>query len=182
MKKIRIQLLEDNKVLESKVLNYPSEDFYNIEGILQKSLQDSHEDTFSFALNKTWTEIKNTFQYNLIMYHKINSEPSQDTFKALLMHKPTYYSIHRKLANLGYDLPDFRKKEVHYSSDQLLDYLQRYIRCLEYNDWGSANTRFEEDVFRYLYEQYGYKKTRLSEVLKLGYSAVLNKTRVITEI
>ena len=138
MKQIRIQLLDDSKVVDSKIIEFPAEQFQNIEQILNKSLHETPDKSFHFAIGKTWNEIKNIFQYNLIMYFKINTEPSQDTYKALKMNKPTYYSVHRKLVNKGYDLPDFRRKELQYSSEQLIESLQEYIRRLDFNDWSPA--------------------------------------------
>ena len=189
MKKINIQILENGKIHWEDSFNYPDgrAEMRLIQDI-RKALSDSSTTTpktkeiFSFAIGKTWVEIKDIFQYNLIMFHKIKTSPGSDAYKSLGMNKPTFYSAHRKLANKGFRFPDYRMKTPSTTNTHVLDPLQTYFQCLIDSSWVAASKQFEEDVFRFLYHQYGYNKVRLSEILGLGYSAVIDKTKSLTKM
>ncbi|MBC8344036.1 MAG: hypothetical protein H8E61_08655 [Bacteroidetes bacterium] len=136
---------------------------------------------FDFALDRHWQEIKDTFHYNLVMYHKLVARPEEDMFYKLGMKPTTYYSLQAKLAKRGYAFPDFRKKEIHFADDRMRESLQGYIRNLKNVTWDGANARFEKDIFRYLFKQYGYQKTKLSKILHLSYPVVVKKTKQLTQ-
>ena len=189
MKKVLVQILKEAHVIKEEIFDYPEnrseEDVLkDIQEILNsnQSKTPTLEEIFSFAIDKSWVEIKDIFQYNLIMFHKDKTKPGSDAYKSLKMNKPTYYSTHRKLTNKGFCFPDYRMKAPITSDDQVLKPLQGYIQGLKDSSWVAASKQFEEDVFRFLYHQYGYNKVRLSEILGLGYSAVIDKTKSLTKM
>ncbi len=136
---------------------------------------------FDFALNMEWQEIKDLFQYNLVVYHKLEIKPEEDLFSKLNMKSTTYYSLQAKLAKKGFAIPDFRKKEIQFAGDQILESLQGYIRNLRDVTWEGANKSFEKDMFRFLFRKYGYQKTKLSKVLNLSYPVVVARTKELTQ-
>ena len=183
-KNINLQILIDNEVAKEVTFDYPEELsdkelIKSIQAVLTNPIHKSPtpDEIFSFAIGNSWIEIKDIFQYNLIMFHKNKASPGSDAYKSLGMNKPTFYSAHRKLANKGYSFPDYRMKVPQSTNSQIIDSLQSYIKNLEESSWVAASKQFEEDVLRFLYHQYGYKKTKLAEELGLGYSAVIEKTK-----
>jgi hypothetical protein len=186
-KKINLQILEDGVVTEEISLDFPNgrsqdEIIKSINEVLAATPKKTSNpgDTFSFAIGKSWVEIKDLFHYNWILYHKKLNGSGDRLLKSIGMKKPTFYSLHRKLANRGYLFPDFRRKNIEFPDNHLLPELQDYISSFEDKKWSATNKAFDQDVIRFLYHQYGYKKTKLAEVLGLGYSAVIDKTREIT--
>ncbi|MBC8344037.1 MAG: tetratricopeptide repeat protein, partial [Bacteroidetes bacterium] len=100
------------------------------------------EHLFSFSLGKTWMEIKDIFHYNLVMFHKLKTGSGENLYLTLRMKKPTFYSLHRKLANKGFVFPDFRRKDIKFTGEQIIDSLQLYIKNMPDNSWKAANDKF----------------------------------------
>lgn len=185
--RINIQLIFSKKVKDEFTIPLPSGvSFQNVVSSIKHALSDStvisqpSESSFPYFIGKSWAEIKDIFHYNWIIYHKKHSSSGGDLITNTGMPKPTFYSLHRRLTRVGYTFPDFRKKKVEFPEHLNDEPLQSYIESLVDKTWNSANQQFSEDVMRFLYHQYGYNKTKLSEILKLGYSAVIQKTRSIT--
>ncbi len=125
---------------------------------------------------KTWAEITDIFDFNLIIYHRMKTHDIEQFLSSLGLKKPTYYSHHLKLKNKGFNFPDlrFRKKELpeKHFEQSIFDFIDR----LDDKTWHSVKEKFEKEVIFHLYQVYGYKKTNLARTLKLSYQVVRKRT------
>lgn len=138
---------------------------------------DSCEDYLRFALNSSWREIKDTFHYSLIMYHRAQTESSTLLLKKLGLKMSTLQAIQKRLSESGFNIPDFR---YHYSRGvvpELVPGLENYLKLIEDLQWKEANDRFETDVISMLLKKCNYNKSLLRENLKLSYATVISLTR-----
>jgi tetratricopeptide (TPR) repeat protein len=140
----------------------------------------SMENPFEFSLGKEWREIRDIFQYHLIMHHK-NKAYSRETFlSGLKMKSSTYYTLQNKLKKQGYKIPGIKEPNKPIPEDVAIETLNLYIRnTLEHLSWEDANKRFEKDIFLYLYRQYGFQKNRLGSALNLSQPIIRAKTGAI---
>ncbi len=140
----------------------------------------SMENPFEFSLGKEWREIRDIFQYHLIMHHK-NKAYSRETFlSGLKMKSSTYYTLQNKLKKQGYKIPGIKEPNKPIPEDVAIETLNLYIRNnLEHLSWEDANKRFEKDIFLYLYRQYGFQKNRLGSALNLSQPIIRAKTGAI---
>ncbi len=135
------------------------------------------ENPFEFALGKEWREIRDIFQYHLIMHHK-NKAFSRETFlSGLEIKSSTYYTLQSKLKKQGYKIPGIKETNFPISEDVVIEPLNHYIRnTLEDLNWTDANNRFEKEIFQFLYRQYGFQKNRLGSALNLSQPIIRAKT------
>ncbi|MCH7612286.1 MAG: hypothetical protein IIB45_02885 [Candidatus Marinimicrobia bacterium] len=145
--------------------------------IYRKFDGQSLENPFEFSLGKEWREIRNLFQYHLIMHHKEKSF-SRDLFLTRLeMKSSTYYTLQSKLKKQGFQIPGIKEVNVSIPDDVVIETLNLYIRNnLEQLNWVESNMLFEKDIFSYLYRQYGFQKNRLGAALNLSQPIIRAKT------
>jgi len=148
--------------------------------IYQKFDGRSMENPFEFSLGKEWREIRDLFQYHLIMYHK-NKSLSKDLFLTRLeMKSSTYYTLQGKLKKQGFKIPGVKEVNVSIPDDVVISELNLYIQNnLEQLNWDEANVRFEKEIFLYLYRQYGFQKNRLGAALNLSQPIIRAKTDAV---
>ncbi|MFQ6678666.1 MAG: hypothetical protein ACE5D0_10175, partial [Fidelibacterota bacterium] len=140
------------------------------------------ESLFQFALGKPWKEIYNSFQYHLMMEHLIQTDVREVFFRRLNMKPSTYFSAKNRLKNEGYDIPNIKDKIKEYADKYKEDSLQLYIkRYLMDFGWKEANKRFEQDMFRYLFQQYGFQRRRLEKILQISYPNVWMKINELSD-
>jgi len=132
---------------------------------------------FKFAAGKTWQEIRDIFQHQLIRHHLTITKNSKQLARKLSMPPSTLYSLQHRLLARGYSLT-----ETDQTADQPLNTLHTFIQDHEELTWTEVNTIFEREIMHYLYEKYGYNKYRMASILKLSYPTILNKTRDLTRV
>ena len=137
----------------------------------------SLENPFEYSLGKEWREIRDIFQYHLIMHHK-SKALSRDLFLTRLeMKSSTYYTLQSKLKKQGFQIPGVKEVNVSIPDDVVIETLNLYIQNnLEQLNWEEANKRFEKEIFSYLYRQYGFQKNRLGSALNLSQPIIRAKT------
>lgn len=132
---------------------------------------------FRFAIGREWREIKSLFQYHLIMHHKKKSTTADVFLQELELKPSTYYTLQGKLKNEAYDIPSIKYKRSDIPADvfekSLYEYIQNTLKGLTWND---ANEKFETDIFRFLFEFYGFRKNKLAKALKMSAPIVKSKT------
>ncbi|MCF6238622.1 MAG: hypothetical protein L3J79_07405, partial [Candidatus Marinimicrobia bacterium] len=134
-------------------------------------------DHFSFAGGKPWKEIKDIFQYQLILHHTDANSNSKRMAKKLGLPASTLYSIQNRLKSRGYQLPargEAPPGETHE--------LQTYLNTHTDLSWDEVNQIFEREMIHYLYAKYGYNKHRMANILDLSYPSIIDKTRELTRI
>lgn len=136
-----------------------------------------------FAIGREWREIRSLFQYHLIMHHKKKSSFAPVFLHELEMKPSTYYTLQGKLKNEAYDIPSIKDKRADIPADvfekSLYEYIQNTLRGLTWND---ANKKFETDIFRFLFEYYGFRKNKLAKALNMSAPIVKTKTSQIYKI
>ena len=140
-----------------------------------------HESHFEFALGKTWRDIMDLFHYNLIIFHFSHTGRGETLIKHLEMPATTFYSLKDRLSKRGFKFPRKRDKDYKFNPDHYQDGMQRYLQFQADKPWKAINKIFEKDMMEFLYASYGYKKTRLSEILDLSYPMVIAKTKAVTD-
>lgn len=152
-----------------------------LEKVAYSKFKDSPtEDVFQFALGKAWKEITHLFQYHLLTVHIRRVNQNEDLFKTLEMKESTFFAIKSRLAKHSFTLPNMKEVSKPFDPVHKVDPLILYIENNLMNfDWKEAHKRFEKDIFRFLYQQYGFQKKRLEDVLELSYSSVWAKMKII---
>jgi uncharacterized membrane protein len=88
----------------------------------------------------------------------------------LQLKRSNFQAKQQKLTNLGYQIPDFRKKVNLQDNSEVNSTLQDYIRNLSPMDWKNLNKRFENDILKYLINHYGsHKREFLVKKLSISY-------------
>ena len=150
---------------------------------LEDNLTHQPEDhLFAFADGQTWEQIKDIFNYNLLMFHRLNERHGSEYLIRLGITRPTYYSNQVKLKKKGFEFPDFRANKLKISSARLNQQLQDFISRLDDKSWFGARAQFEKDIMLYLFKKHGYQKSNLVKILGISYQAIRTKTQHITQI
>ncbi len=138
------------------------------------------EDLFQFALGKPWKEIVSIFQYHFMMVHLRKTNIKDELFKQLKMKPSTFFSTKSRLKKLGFILPNIKDKSKEFDSQYKTDALRLYIENNLINlSWKDAHKRFEKDVFRFLFQQYGFQRRKMENILQLSYPSVWVKLKEI---
>jgi tetratricopeptide (TPR) repeat protein len=158
-----------------KYIKFLSE--YFPEEIKDKHVEVDNPDSFFKQFEgKPWTEIKELFHFNLIIYHRLKSHKFENFLKGIGLIKATYYSHHLKLKGKGFEFPDLRLRVKEIPSKSYVQSIQDYIDMMDDKKWYPANKKFDEDIMTHLFKVYGFMKTKLAKGLSLSYQAVRNKT------
>ncbi len=136
---------------------------------------------FEFALGKKWREIMDLFHYNLVIFHFSHTGRGRGLIAHLDMPVTTFYSLKDRLSKRGFKFPRKRDKNFEFNPDHYQDGVQNYLQFQADKTWKEINKIFEKDMMEFLYASYGYKKTRLSEILDLSYPMVIAKTKAVTD-
>lgn len=140
-----------------------------------------HESHFEFALGKTWRKIMELFHYNLVIFHFRYTGRGEKLIQHLDMPATTLYSLRDRLSKRGYKFPRKREKGFQFNPEHYHEGLQQYLQFRADLTWKQVNKAFERDIMQFLYASYGYRKTRLSEILDLSYPMVIAKTKAVTD-
>ena len=136
---------------------------------------------FIFARNKKWQDIKNIFQYNVIIYYKYKYRSVESTVRHLKLKRTTYNVIQRKLKQKGFEIPDFRYHIKEFENEAINADLQSYITKLTQHGWKTINKIFEKEVLEFLLADKNLNKFKLAKILKISYPAVKLKTDYIIQ-
>jgi len=136
------------------------------------------ENVFHFAIGKSWKEITHLFQYHLLMVHLQRVIQSEDLYKTLEIKESTFFAIKARLAKQNYLIPPIREISKSFDATHKINSFVLYIENNLMNlSWKEAHKRFEKDIFRFLYQKYGFQKRRLEDVLELSYPSVWAKVK-----
>jgi len=135
------------------------------------------KDIFAFSKGKSWKDIKDIFQHQLICFHSVDLKNGKLLAAKLDMPASTLYSLQDRLKARGFELP--RKDESPPVED-----LELHDFFIEHQDlsWDEANQIFEREIMHYLYERYGYNKHRMAKILELSYPSIIKMTRELTQV
>ncbi len=152
-----------------------------LETIAYRKFEDKPaENLFQFALGKPWKEIVSIFQYHFMMVHLRKTNIKDELFKQLKMKPSTFFSTKSRLKKLGFKLPNIKDKSKEFDSKYKTDALRLYIENNLINlSWKDAHKRFEKDVFRFLFQQYGFQRRKMENILQLSYPSVWAKLKEV---
>lgn len=132
-----------------------------------------------FCLNRDWRDIKDTFHYTLLLFHRGQAENGGDLLKRLGLKLCTLQAIRRKLVEAGFKLPDLR---FGYARTQALEpdpALAGYCRGIAHLDWKAANLRFQADALSLLLKHHHNNKSKLSQQLRISYPTAIKLLKSI---
>ncbi len=132
---------------------------------------------FAFALDQTWKQINDLFQFQLLRTHIESGYNLSELPAKLDLKTSTYYAIKRRLNYQGYDFESVTPNLPHIPGKRDLSGLKSYVHGLTDLSWSEANQQFEKEIIEYLFKQVGYRKTKLAEKLDVSYPTVLQKTK-----
>ncbi len=140
------------------------------------------EALFQFALGKTWKEIHQLFQYHFMMAHLNQTHIREVFFRRLHVSPSTFFSAKSRLQKEGFVIPNIGDRVKEYDENHKVESLALYIERYSMDlDWKDADKRFEHDMFRYLFQQYGFQRRRLEEILQISYPSVWIKINEISD-
>lgn len=138
---------------------------------------------FGAFIGKPWRDIVNQFQFNFLVYHQLHAADRKELLEHLGMKYTTYYAQRNRLSELGYRFPQRSvKAQVPLDNRHFKQTLQQYIQGMPHKDWKRGNGQFEKEVLHFLYQHYGYQKTRLAKELGVSYPTILSKTKNFTQM
>jgi len=145
--------------------------------ISEPKQKKEHKSTFFEQFKgMRWAGIRDQFQYNLIIYHRLKTHKFEKFLKDMGLIKATYYSNHLKLKSKGFEFPDLRRHIKEIPSENYNQSIQDYISQLDDKTWFPANKHFDQNLMSYLYKVNRYQKTALAKSLQISYQAVRNRT------
>lgn len=147
---------------------------------VKEAKDENYEHYLQFALNSTWRQIKDTFHYNLLMFHRAKTESSNLLLEKLGLKMSTLQAIQRRLSEAGFNIPDFRFLYSRNVEVKLEPGLEAYLDLISELDWKDANVRFENDVIAMLLRSCNNNKSALRDCLKLSYATVISLTKGTT--
>ena len=161
-----INLSGNMRIVIEKYISYFAEYYIPDDKMVNKQTTDP----FAFAVDKSWKHITEIFQFNVIVYYKFNCDSVYQVLDILQLKRSNFQAKQQKLTNLGYQIPDFRKKVNLQDNSEVNSTLQDYIRNLSPMDWKNLNKRFENDILKYLINHYGsHKREFLVKKLSISY-------------
>lgn len=138
---------------------------------------ESCEEYLHFALSCSWREIKDTFHYSLIMYHRAQTESGTMLLEKLGLKSSTLQAIQKRLNDNGYNIPDYRFYYSHVAAPEYVPGLESFLKLIENLKWKEANVRFETEVLSMLLKKFNNNKSLLRDSLKLSYATVISLTK-----
>jgi len=145
------------------------------------SKSKTEKGVFELCLGKDWNQIKNMFEYTLLMYHRYQTEDANILSKQLGLKLRTTYAIREKLIEAGYDIPDLRYSYARVRKLELNPDLVRYCHEVGDLDWKNANRHFQTDILNYLFKHHKFNKMKLSRQLNISYPTVLKFLKELTQ-
>lgn len=123
--------------------------------------------TFQFTLGKTYREMLDIFQENLLLLHRKRNKTIEQLCNSIDISIRLYF-VYRNRFNLSKD----SKKDI----QQLNPHLKHYLFSLLSMNWRSAKIQFDNDLYRYLLRNNCYNKTKIAKLLDVSNLTVIKKT------
>ena len=126
-----------------------------------------HTKTFELVKGKTYQEILNIFQKNLLVLHRTIENTIEDLCEALNMSTRSYFVYRKRLNIKKADTIDSNKSNKHFID---------YIHSMLGKDWHSVIKEFDNDLYSYMLKIHQYKKTKIAKLLDVSNLTVIKKT------
>ena len=126
-----------------------------------------HEETFKFAVGKTYKEILEIFQKSLLVLHRNRNETIEDLCNTLGISLRLYFVYQNRFSlskNKNQDILIFGQ------------HFKNYLFSLLSMDWRSAKLQFDQDLFRFLLQKHQHNKTKIASILDVSILTVIKKT------
>ena len=127
----------------------------------------THSATFSFTEGKTYKEILDVFQENLLKIHRRRNKTIEQLCHTLDISLRLYFVYQNRFGRTRLQM-----KEKPIVNEHLLNYLYSLVDL----DWKSAKNQFDDDLYRYLLLKYDYNKTNIAKLLDVSNLTVIKKT------
>lgn len=134
------------------------------------------ENHFKFSDGKSWNEIRQLFQYNVLVWAYRNSK-DQKIHEFLKMSYGQKIIVSKQLRKNGFIIPDFRNVKAKFPRKDIVEDIQDYLTKKSITDWKIMQKKFEKDFLSYAYIRYGKNKKSVSKHLKLSYQVLINKMK-----
>ncbi len=126
-----------------------------------------NDQSFKFAIGKTYREILNIFQKNLLILHRNREKTIQDLCKSLDISLRLYFVYQKRLGVI--------KKITDISADNDQQF-NHYIYFMLSYDWRSAIIQFDKDLYSFLLKKHQHNKTKIAKILDVSNLTVIKKT------
>lgn len=130
----------------------------------------THNETFKFSRGKTYKEILNIFQKNLLILHRNRENTIEDLCNKLNISLRLYFVRQKRLGSLN------NKENTILDANQ---HFKNYLFSMLSLDWRSAIIQFDMDLYRFLLIKHQYNKTKIAKVLSVSNLTVIKKTAEI---
>ncbi len=126
-----------------------------------------HSETFKFTVDKTYKEILNIFQKNLLLLHRKREDTIEDLCHTLNISLRLYFVYQKR-----FGLAKGKRKSITINNQHFKNYLYSMLSL----SWRSAIIQFDKDIYRFLLKKYQYNKTKIAQVLDISNLTVIKKT------
>lgn len=131
-----------------------------------------HPKTFEFTNDKTYKEILNIFQMNLLILHRNREKTIEDLCKKLNISLRLYFVYQKR-----FELSKALKKNTNIDKPHFRNYLYSMLSL----DWHSAINKFDKDLYGFLLRKHKFNKTNIAKILGVSNLTVIKKTAKITQ-
>jgi tetratricopeptide (TPR) repeat protein len=130
-----------------------------------------HPKTFEFTNGKTYKEILNFFQMNLLILHRKRENTIEGLCKKLNISLRLYFVYQKR-----FELSIAIKKSTNINNPHFCSYLQSMLSI----DWHSAINKFDNDLYSFLLYKHKFSKSNIAKILGVSNLTVIKKTAKIT--
>ena len=123
----------------------------------------NHE--LSFSLDKSLKDIRGLFQSTALKMLKEYSGKTRQVSEDLQISPRSIFTIQNRTSS--------------YATGDPPEYIAEFVKKNKGLNWHELNKKFEENVFSYLYDQYGQQKKMMSEKLEISYPHFVKMTQDI---
>ena len=131
-----------------------------------------HPKTFEFANGKSYKEILNIFQMNLLILHRKRENTIEGLCKILNISLRLYFVYQKR-----FELSIASKKSTNINNPHFSSYLLSMLSL----DWHSAKNKFDNDLYSFLLHKHKFSKTNIAKILGVSNLTVIKKTAKITQ-
>jgi len=123
--------------------------------------------TFQFTKGKTYKEILDIFQENLLLIHRKRNKTIEQLCKSLGISVRLYFVYQNR-----FSLPKDKMEEI----PLLNQHFKHYLFSLLQLDWRTVKNQFDDDLYRFLLAKHNYNKTKIAKLLDVSNLTVIKKT------
>jgi len=129
------------------------------------------DDTFQFTEGKTYKEILDIFQENLLLIHRKRNKTIEQLCKSISISPRLYFVYRSRFNSLNNEKTDINSDNLHF---------RHYLFSLLLKNWRSAKSQFDNDLYSYLLRKNSYNKTKIAKLLDVSNLTVIKKTAELT--